>query len=706
MRTLLFDTEYNNINSDKATKIWCISAVDVETGEKFKFHPKEEGEDQYHNQFAKEFREFIKDYDRFSGHHFWGAEAVVCKNLLGIEFETDQVIDTLVWSRTMRPSTPYVEKYGELREKGLDNRLGGHSLDAWGKRLGDRKIEFDKFDHFSWEMMEYCDQDVQTNLKLLQYLFKEKEIMNFPDKALEIENESARRLVQQGLDGFTLDKARAKKLIDDTGNLIDEYLNELHKVFPPKKIEVRTFTPRYVTKPRRDEHGKLIKATDGKTNVTEVIMHGQDRNTLIKNMHEKNEDGSYTIFRMQEFNPNSPKQVGERLMGLGWNPRIYTATGQPSTNKNVLGEAIDFLAPKTPEVEVLRKYNIVTHRNSTAKEWLSLSKDDEEGRVHGRVNHVGPWTHRSSHFEPNMANISKVKHGSDGPLKGLAGNFGWDSRHCWIAREGWSLVGCDASGIQLRALAHYMDDPMYIKEVTTGDVHVANQKAALIKDRDTAKTFIYAWLLGAGDEKIGQIVGVTEEEYDSLFERAKATYKWNWFRHNKGRREKRNKYDNLLFWATDKLRSEGRRADRETTAVILKGHFTKKMFLENTPALKVFKEEVIPDAAKAGYMESLDGRKIWVPNAHYAMGAYLQGFEAVIMKWAMILYQDKLREQNIPFVQCAFVHDEFQIETPTEYAEEVGKTVVWSIKEAGNILNSKCPLDGEYKVGTSWAETH
>jgi hypothetical protein len=702
-RVLLFDTEYNNINSEKATKVWCISAVDVRTGETFSFQPKGEGEDQYHNQFAEEFREFIKDYDVFVGHHFWGAEAPVCRNLLGIEFDPDTVIDTLVLSRLQRPAPPYADKSPEFKRLGWDNRLGGHGLAAWGNRMGYHKIVFDNFSEYTHEMGTYCDKDVLVNKKMFLYLLWEQQAFNLPSMAVEVESQSHRRLVQQTFDGFTLHKGRAKKLKADTGELLQEYINELHKIFPPQKIVKRTITPRTTAKPKRDSEGKLMKDAKGDKIMIEE-MHGTDRKTLINNMHEDNGDGTFNICEMEVFNPNSPQQVGARLMSLGWNPKKFTATGQPSVKKEVLGFAIDMLAPKVPEVEVLRKYNIISHRNSCATRWLELA--DEEGRVHGRVNHIGPWTHRCSHYDDNMANISKVKHGKSGEiLEGLAGDFGWDSRHCWIAREGWALVGCDASGIQLRALAHYMGDPAYIKEVLEGDIHVANQKAAGIKDRPTAKTFIYAWLLGAGDEKIGTIVGVTEEEYADLFARAEVEKKYNRFRH-KSWKERRGKFDNLLFYVTDKLRNDGRTADKASAAIIIKGYFTKQAFLNNLPALKEFRTVEIKKAAKQGYMESVDGRKIWVPSEHLAMGAYLQGFEAIVMKYAMVLYQDKLTKLGIPFVQCAFVHDEFQIETPKEHAETVGETVVWAIKEAGEMLGSKCPLDGEYQVGTSWAETH
>jgi len=359
-------------------------------------------------------------------------------------------------------------------------------------------------------------------------------------------------------------------------------------------------------------------------------------------------------------------------------------------------------------VAVLHKYNIVVDKNQKAKKWLTLI--DENNKVHGGISHIGPWTHRCSHYQENMANVTKVRLDNLGkPIEGLEGNFGWDSRHCWVPRKGWKLVGYDASGIQLRALSHYMADQDYIHQVCEGDVHTVNQLAAGIKDRPTAKTFIYAWLLGAGDEKIGQVVGCEESEYEDLFNKARVTARFNRFRpHQRGHGNKQimDKYDTLLFYTADKLRNEGRSADRDIVARILKGHYVKAKFLDALPALRRFKDEDIKKAARDGFMIGLDGRKIWVPSEHLAMGAYLQGFEAVVMKKAMDISSKELKAKGIPFGQCAHIHDEAQMETPEECAEELGKTCVWGIQEAGKILGSLCPLTGEYRVGDSWGLTH
>ena len=681
-KPLVIDIEANGLDFNKIDRIWCISTIDPISGEKVRFHPSTEGPESYHTEFGDSFVSHISSYDMFIGQNFLGYDAFVLNKLLGTDFGPHNTIDTLVLSRLFRPVSPPLEMFGKFKAKGWDNRVGGHSIEAWGHRLGYHKIAFDDFSQFTFAQMDYCGRDTEVNLLQLKVLLKEQKEFQFSVESIELEHQAHWLLSIQTYNGFTLDFQKAEALRLETDALIEEYTAELHKVFPPKKKAIKTFVPRSTAK---------------------GDMHGQDKKTLLNNLHEKNEDGSFTLFTMETFNPNSPAQIADRLMELGWKPRKFTATGQASTSKETLSEAIDCLAATTPEVEALRRFSIVTDRNAKAKKWIELAQED--GKVHGRVNHIGPWTHRSSHFDDNMANIARVVVDKDGkPIEGLMGAYGWDCRSCWVPRKGWTLIGCDAAGIQLRALAHYMGDPEYIKKLLEEDIHVVNQLAAGIATRAKAKTFIYAWLLGAGDEKIGIIVEVDPSEYDQLFNTAKNINKYNRFRDHvtKGLGPK----DNLLWYYFDKLSDDGRNPDKQLVATCIKGAITKQKFLDSLPALNHFKNEVIPAAAKETFMVSIDGRKIWVNSAHLAMGAYLQGFEAVIMKKAMVLYHKKLHEMGIPFAQCAFVHDEFQVECPPEHAKTVGETIKASIVQAGVELGSLCPLDGDWREGRSWAHTH
>jgi DNA polymerase I-like protein with 3'-5' exonuclease and polymerase domains len=241
-----------------------------------------------------------------------------------------------------------------------------------------------------------------------------------------------------------------------------------------------------------------------------------------------------------------------------------------------------------------------------------------------------------THSKPNLAQVPRV------------GNpFGKECRECWTVEDGNVLVGIDASGLELRMLAHYMRDEEYTNEILSGDIHTKNMKAAGLTNRDQAKTFIYAFLYGAGPAKIGAIVGGGEREGKKLID----------------------------------------------------------SFLANTPALKTLRQKV-DRLAKRGWLPSLDGRRLMVRSAHAALNVLLQGAGAVVMKQALVLLHSKLNRVIMDASFVANVHDEWQIETNEKLAESVGQAGVQAIQEAGLTLGLRCPLDGEYKIGTNWATTH
>ena len=290
--------------------------------------------------------------------------------------------------------------------------------------------------------------------------------------------------------------------------------------------------------------------------------------------------------------------------------------------------------------ELVKEYLLLQKRIGQVESWLEAVKED--GRVHGRVITNGAVTGRMTHSSPNMAQV---------PNAGSV--YGHECRECWTVEEGNVLVGCDASGLELRMLAHYMKDEGYVRTVTEGsskdgtDVHTVNQRAAGLATRDAAKTFIYAFLYGAGDAKIGTIVGGTAKDGERL----------------------------------------------------------KRKFLEQTPALASLIKRVASAAAK-GWVPGLDGRKIWVRSEHAALNSLLQGAGAIVMKKALCIFYDKIKANKWPVKLVANVHDELQFECSKEIAEEVGKAARMSIIEAGEFYKLRCPLDGEYKIGKNWKETH
>ena len=333
--------------------------------------------------------------------------------------------------------------------------------------------------------------------------------------------------------------------------------------------------------------------------------------------------------KVHVFNVGSRQQVAERLTAKGAVWKELTATGKPVVDEKTLKE--NYHVPESAQV---LEYLLLQKRYAQVNSWLEHVQED--GRVHGRVITNGAVTGRMTHQSPNMAQVPSVN-----------SEYGEDCRNCWIVPEGRRLVGVDASGLELRMLAHYMGDEEFTNVLLRDDIHTRNQTAAGLATRPQAKTFIYAFLYGAGDAKIGSIVGGTAKDGSDL----------------------------------------------------------RARFLRNTPALEGLRERV-GQASRKGYLIGLDGRRLWIRSEHSALNTLLQAAGAIIMKKALVLLDDYATQHKIDYRFVGNVHDEIQSEVVTEQAEKFGWLAVECIKAAGLSFELRCPLDGEYKVGSTWTETH
>jgi hypothetical protein len=287
-----------------------------------------------------------------------------------------------------------------------------------------------------------------------------------------------------------------------------------------------------------------------------------------------------------------------------------------------------------PEAKVVSEYLMLQKRYAQVNSWLEHVKED--GRVHGRVISNGAVTGRMTHQSPNMAQVPA----SHSP-------YGHECRSCWTVPEGKKLVGFDASGLELRMLAHYMKDEDYTNEIINGDIHTANQRLAGLESRNQAKTFIYALLYGAGDEKLGSVAG----------------------------------------------------GGRTT------GKKLRESFLNNLPSFAALKDRV-SNASSRGYLTGLDGRRLQVRSEHSALNTLLQAAGAIVMKKALVILDDYAKQWKLDYKIIGNIHDEVQSEVAEKDAEKFGWLAVECLKAAGLEFNLRCPLDGEYKVGTTWADTH
>ena len=329
------------------------------------------------------------------------------------------------------------------------------------------------------------------------------------------------------------------------------------------------------------------------------------------------------------FNPGSRQQVAERLEAKGAVWTELTPTGRPMVDERALAEN-----QHIPEAKLVLDYLMYQKRYAQVSSWLEHVQDD--GRVHGRVTTNGAVTGRMTHQTPNMAQVPSSN-----------SEYGTECRECWIVPEGRKLVGADASGLELRMLAHYMNDEEFTNVLLKEDIHTRNQVASGLATRPQAKTFIYAFLYGAGDAKIGSIVGGSARDGSELRQR----------------------------------------------------------FLRNTPSLETLRTRV-GAASKRGHLRGIDGRKLWVRSEHSALNTLLQAAGAIVMKRALVILESKAKVLGLDYKIVGNIHDEIQSEVATEQAEEFGRLAVSAIKEAGVSFELRCPLDGEYQVGDSWAETH
>jgi len=333
-------------------------------------------------------------------------------------------------------------------------REGGHSLKAFGLKFGYKKFDFNDFTKFSQEMLKYCIRDVKLLIQV--YTLLNRQGVNFSKESIELEHDVAKIITQQVSNGFLLDQEKAHLLLARLQQRVDEVQTRVRETFIPLKIET-TFTPKVNNKARG----------------------------YVKGI-------PFTKVKYQEFNLGSRQQIGERLINLGWKPKKCTDKGHVIVDEKVLSEIKDI-----PEAELIKEFLLLQKRLAMIESWIEAVRED--GRVHGKVITNGAITSRMSHSSPNMAQVPAVY-----------SPYGKDCRELWVVPSGYKLVGVDASGLELRILSHYMNDKEYINEVINGDIHSTNQTLAGLETRDIAKTFIYAFIYGAGNKKLGTICGRSE----------------------------------------------------------------------------------------------------------------------------------------------------------------------------------------------------
>jgi DNA polymerase-1 len=365
--------------------------------------------------------------------------------------------------------------------------------------------------------------------------------------------------------------------------------------------------------------------TEMSDRIDEIASELQERFPPIVTIRVSEKTGKRLKDSVEQFNVGSRQQIAKRLSKLGVKWKKKTPSGAPMVDESTLAE-VDL-----PEAKLCAEYLGLVKLKGMVDSWLKYV-DPETHRIHGYVNSCGAVTGRMTHNKPNLAQIPSLK----------------IARECFTVEDGNVLVGCDASGLELRCLAHYMNDDNYTKQILEGDIHSFNQHAAGLPERFMAKTMIYGLIYGAGDAKLGQIVGGGAKE----------------------------------------------------------GKKIRDTFLTQLPALRNLIEKAKGIAQRTKRINGIDGRMIKVDEDYKVLNRLLQSCGAIVMKVAVRNCCHKLDELGIFYKLVAQVHDEVQIEARPEDAEVVGQIARQGIIDAGVELNMRCPMDAEYRIGANWSATH
>ena len=410
--------------------------------------------------------------------------------------------------------------------------------------------------------------------------------------------------------------------------LVAQKLEVEGKPFKPKAYELECKVRAIIDKQQKNGFAFKIKEA--------MILQAQlqDELSTLERKAEEDFEPTEVVLKTKTkyipFNIASRKQIADRLQAKGWKPTQMTEKGNVIINEAVLSKI------KLPEAKMFNRYFLLQKRTGLLKSWIMACQEDN--RVRGSVMTLRTITGRMAHAVPNMAQVPAVY-----------SPYGRECRGLWTVDDvsKYRLVGVDASGLELRCLAHYMNDPEYTNIVLTGDVHTANQERAGLKTRDQAKTFIYAFLYGAGAAKIGKVVGGTAKHGQQLITR----------------------------------------------------------FLNNMPALKHLRMLVSKEAA-GDTIKALDGRLLHIRSEHAALNTLLQGAGAIVCKQWLVHIMERVIKAKLDARLVASIHDEYQFEVAIPDIERFCRLTKEAMTQTTKTLKMKCELDCDYKVGKTWAETH
>jgi DNA polymerase I-like protein with 3'-5' exonuclease and polymerase domains len=615
----IFDIEANNLWPE-VNKIWCLVIHDTDTKETTVY-----------SDYSSDYPPLITGLDILAkpkqiivGHNIGGYDLMVLKELLDWEPHPSAVIhDTWIMSMVL--------------DQKRDHKQG---LGGWGEKLGFPKQEFSEFDKYSQKMVDYCINDVLLNAKVYEILVEEAKKIAEKNplilKGLWVESQFAVMEGEIRRKGWLFNMPEAQALLakmETRMQQIEDYLEPLIGMI-------------CIATDSKDEYKEPAWRKDGCYTVATVKHFGYSQESGRD--EEPPIQGPFCRIEFEQGKISSDKVIKAYLYQIGWEPDEWNFEKINGKFVKKSPKLTETSLEKLGEVGIeLSEYNVLKNRRGILAGWIQEATRD--GRLHGRMWTVGTPTFRCRHEV--VAN-----------LPGVDAKYGKEMRSLLICEEGWSIVGADSSGNQMRGLCHYIGNDEFTKEVIDGDVHTRN--AVTLQEftdnkpnRKLAKPFLYAFLFGAMGPKLGNI---------------------------------------LTGSSNAKV-----------------GNAAKEKFADSIPGLKklvdmltdLYTRTASAFGANKAFIKGIDGRIIYTESPHKALNYILQTLEGITCKAAAVYASKKLQKEGIPHYFPLHYHDEFAVCTPDEYVDRAKEISVEAFTEAPKWFGVMC-MSGDAKSGKTYAEVH
>lgn len=716
---VVFDLETDGL--DNPSLVWCVVARDVDTNEEYVFNVYNEGTDR--------LLDWAKHVDLWIGHNIISYDCPWISRLCGVVIDRSKVCDTLVLSHLL--------KYR------LDD---GHSLEAWGDRLGVQKVGLDiDFTTYSEEILNRCRRDVEINLKLYKFLMSKLDRKEFVE-AIETEMEFAHICQEMHENGFAFDIDGARNLYKEIEDEVATLDKDILAAFPPKAKFIREYTPKLT------KHGTISR--------TSVPRDWVDLTQL-------SDGSSFSLVVFEDFNPTSTKQIIERLAPF-WGPVDRTDSyldAVRSRDKERI-KRLDATAWKVNEV------NLSTLSNDAPPAAQLLVKRIMLG---ARVRTLTEWIENCQlrielkDLQPGEGTVRKIRErfccgkDTESPLTIITECL--KSKNLLVksveemTKNSWSIIVTP----QKKYVASFVEAVTHVLDLWRQDGLLSTIISARVHGRFSG---IGTWThrMSHKSPNMGNIATAKSIKYNSKELKDKATELGGRMRslwcaqgdaylvgtdmesaHLRIFAHLINdeKFTEALLKGDKKLGTDphsinasilrdggrGLDADRDRSKTFiftfLNGGGTGKVasifgaspsrakealskFIESYPGLKAFKEKDAKAWARRGYFIGPDGRFVVNDSDHHMLAGYLQNFEATMMKKANIIWRQKANELGIKFKQVNLVHDEYVTEVygTEEDAWRLGHLQADAIRMVGELYGIRCPMGGETKVGKNWLEVH